>query len=163
MVRRPGIALAPRGRARIVVAASVIAACAALAAPVASDSAERGGVARVAPPVIREQFTPLPCPRHPQSTIELEGCAEQRILRTDHQIDAVVRSLFGLLPDDAARARLASAQRAWLAFRKPDCLSVSDKYQGGTLVGVLDANCTADRNAQRLKDLRSFEQLLRSP
>jgi uncharacterized protein YecT (DUF1311 family) len=140
-----------------------VATCAALAAPVTAQSETRSSRSKLSPPVIREQFTPLRCPRHPQSTIELEGCAEQRIIRTDRQIDATVKTLFGLLPDDGARAHLTSAQRAWLAFRKADCLSVSDKYERGTLAGVLDANCTGDRSAQRLKELRAFERLLRNP
>jgi uncharacterized protein YecT (DUF1311 family) len=120
-------------------------------------------LAKLSPPVIREQFTPLPCPRRPQSTLELEGCAERRIVSTDRQIDGVLGAIFPLLFDDAARRRLIDAQHAWLAFRKADCTSVSDKYEGGTLAGLLAASCTADRSARRLKDLRAFERLLRHP
>ena len=116
--------------------------------------------AKLAPPVIHEPFTPQPCPRHPSSTLDLEGCAEQRILRTDRQIDVVARSIFARLFDDAARRHFISAQRAWLAYRYADCLSMSDQYEGGTLAGLVDANCYADRSATRLRDLRTFERLL---
>jgi uncharacterized protein YecT (DUF1311 family) len=113
--------------------------------------------------VIHESFTPLPCPAHPQSTLDLEGCAEQRILRTDRLIDAVARTIFTRLYDDAARARFVAAQSAWLEYRRADCTSESDRYEGGTLAGLVAASCTADRSAQRLKDLRSFEKLLARP
>jgi uncharacterized protein YecT (DUF1311 family) len=142
----------------------VTAACAlGVVAAVADGQTARVRPAKLAAPVIREQFTPLPCPKHPQSTLELEGCAELRIVRADKHIDGVVSALFALLPDDRARSRLAAAQRAWLAYRSADCASMSDKYQGGTFAGVAAAYCTGDRSVQRLKDLRRFASLLRTP
>jgi uncharacterized protein YecT (DUF1311 family) len=132
-------------------------------ATVANGHAGSVRSAKLAAPVIREQFTPLQCPQHAQSTLELEGCAEQRIVRVDRQIDGVVSTLFSLLPDDVARGRLAGAQRAWLAYRRADCASMSDKYEGGTFAGVVAAYCAADRSAQRLTDLRRFETSIRKP
>ncbi len=143
-----------RSPARVV---AVLAACLCLL-----PAAALAGAA-LSPPVIHESFTPLPCPPHPQSTLDLEGCAEQRILRTDRRIDLVSRSIFARLFDDAARRRFITAQAAWLAFRKADCTSMSDQYEGGTLAGLVAATCTADRSAQRLGDLRSFETRLPPP
>jgi hypothetical protein len=40
---------------------------------------------------------------------------------------------------------------------------MSDQYEGGTLAGLVAATCTADRSAQRLKDLRAFEKRLPAP
>ena len=120
-------------------------------------------LAALSPPVIHESFTPLPCPTHPQSTLDLEGCAEQHILKTDRQIDVVSRAIFARLFDDAARRRFVAAQNAWLAYRRADCTSMSDQYEGGTLAGLVAATCTADRSVQRLKDLRSFEKRLAGP
>jgi uncharacterized protein YecT (DUF1311 family) len=117
------------------------------------------------PPVIHERFTLLPCPasKPDKSQLELEGCAEHDIVRTDHKIDALAKTVFGLLPDTAARRQFVTAQRAWLAFRTADCLSVSDKYEGGTLAALVDATCTADRSTQHLKELRAFARLLQTP
>lgn len=117
--------------------------------------------AAVSPPVIHEQFTLLPCPTHAQTTLALEGCSEHAIVRTDKQIDAAVKQLFGLLPDDSARADLVAAQRAWLAYRRADCTSLSDQYEHGTLAGVVAADCTANRSQRRLRDLRGFVKALR--
>jgi uncharacterized protein YecT (DUF1311 family) len=118
------------------------------------------GSEKLSPPVIRERFTPLPCPSHPESTLDLEGCAEQRILRTDHQIDSVARSIFTRLSDDAARRRFIAAQTAWLAYRQADCVSMSDLYEHGTLAGLLAARCTADDSTRRLVELRAFDRSL---
>ena len=136
---------------------------AALVIGLAAVLAATAAAATLSPPVIHESFTPVPCPAHPQSTLDLEGCAEQRILHTDRQIDAVARTIFPRLFDDAARRRFIAAQRAWLAYRRADCTSESDRYEGGTLAGLVAASCTADRSAQRLSDLRAFDKLLSHP
>jgi uncharacterized protein YecT (DUF1311 family) len=130
--------------------------------------AERRGEAlirmtRLTPPVVRDSFTPLPCTGTPsaRTTLQAEGCAEQRIVGLDAQINAVSRNIFALLADDAARRRFIAAQRGWLAYRHSDCLSRSDLFEGGTLAGVIYAQCAADRNAERLRELRAFQSDLR--
>jgi uncharacterized protein YecT (DUF1311 family) len=137
----------------------VLAAC----AGVGGAQAAPARVAAVTPPTIHEPFTLLPCVRHPQTTLGLEGCSEHDIVGVDKQIDGAVRVLFRLLPDDGARRDLVGAQRAWLAYRAADCLSVSDRYAHGTLAGVVAADCTAARSRRRLEDLRAFAHELRTP
>jgi uncharacterized protein YecT (DUF1311 family) len=110
--------------------------------------------------VIHETFAPLPCsgsPNH-RTTLQQEGCAEKQILRTDTQIDLLEAQIFPLLFNDRARRDLNAAQRAWLSYRKADCLSMSDLFEGGTEAGLVDAKCEADRNGQRVKDLRAFHR-----
>jgi len=109
-------------------------------------------------PVIREPFTPLPCSGSPghQTTLQEEGCAEQRIGRSDTQINALSASIFSLLSDPGSRRDFIAAQQAWLRYRKADCLSRSDQFRGGTLAALLDAHCTAERSAQRVTQLRTF-------
>jgi uncharacterized protein YecT (DUF1311 family) len=111
-------------------------------------------------PVIHEPFTRLPCPSHPVSTLDLEGCAEKKVVATDKKIDAEAETISGRLQDAAARSRFAKAQSAWLAFRTADCASVSDQNEGGTLAGITALGCAADRSAERLKELRSFASAL---
>lgn len=141
------------GRVRTRSLIGMVLAAAALVVP-ASALATR------APPVIHEPFTAQPCPAHPISTVDMEGCAEQRILRLDHGIDAVSRTIFARLHDDAARRRFLTASRAWLAYRRADCLSMSEQFEGGTLAAVLDARCTAAQSAQRLRELRALARVL---
>ena len=138
---------------RIRIALTALAAVAVLA-PLATATT------RPRPPVVRESFTPLPCSS--STTLGREGCAEQRILRSDRQINALARAIFPRLGDDAARRRFIAAQHSWVAFRRADCLSVSDVYEGGTEAGVLDAQCTAERNTERISELKALLGRLRS-
>jgi uncharacterized protein YecT (DUF1311 family) len=114
------------------------------------------------PPVIHETFTPLPCPKHPVSTLDTEGCLEQAILRTDRRIDAGVKAIFYKLAP-AERAGFVQSERSWLAYRKASCLAEASVYAGGTESGVVDAACTASRNRTHLKDLAELEKTFSLP
>ena len=120
--------------------------------------------AKLEPVVIHETFTPLPCSGSPshRTTLEQEGCAEKQILRTDGQINTLAAQIFPILFDTRARRDFNAAQRAWLSYRKTDCLSMSDVFEGGTEAAVVDAQCVAARNNQRIKDLRGFHGSLAS-
>jgi uncharacterized protein YecT (DUF1311 family) len=138
-------------------------ALAALLSLVASAGANRARATKLSPPVIHESFTLLPCTGKPGSrtTLELEGCSEHQILKTDKSIDALENTVFHLLGTDSARRDLIAAARAWLNYRHADCLSRSDVYQGGTLAGVVFADCFVSVNEQRIKDLKTFANSFR--
>jgi uncharacterized protein YecT (DUF1311 family) len=139
-------------------------ACAALI-PAALAQGRSARAVALSAPVIREHFTLLPCDGSPggRTTLQEEGCLEHRILATDGQIDAGARSIFALLGTSAARRSFILAQTAWLRFRRADCESVSDVFEGGTLASLVDALCTIERNGERIKDLRAFRaDLLRN-
>jgi uncharacterized protein YecT (DUF1311 family) len=132
-----------------------------IATSAAADAARSPGQARPAglsPPVIREPFTPLPCTGAPghRTTLQMEGCAEQQILSSDKQIDALNTAIFGRLFDAAARRRFIVGHNAWLAYRHAYCRSASDVFEGGTEAGVVDATCTATVNSQHVKNLKAF-------
>jgi uncharacterized protein YecT (DUF1311 family) len=143
-------------------AAAIVTAIAAtgFAATQAGGVSPAASTVRLKPVVIHETFTPLPCSGSPshRTTLQQEGCAEKQILRTDTQIDVLEAQIFPILFNDRARRDLNAAQHAWLNYRKADCLSMSDLFEGGTEAGVVDAQCAAARNSQRVKDLRAFHR-----
>lgn len=104
------------------------------------------------PPVIHEVFTPLPCPKHPVATLDVEGCDEQAILKSDRTINADARAIFNLLAP-TERAGFVAGERAWLSYRKLSCAAEASKYAGGTLAGVVDAGCVVRRNQAHVRDL----------
>jgi uncharacterized protein YecT (DUF1311 family) len=139
--------------------ATIIAACATVALTSAAQAlASSDHATKLAPPVIRESFTPMPCSGSPgkRSTLQEEGCAEQQILRSDTQINALNQKIFTALHTTSARRDLIAGHKAWLSYRKSYCLSVSDVFQGGTLAGVVDADCTATVNGQHVANLKTF-------
>jgi uncharacterized protein YecT (DUF1311 family) len=138
---------------------TILAACATLAlTSTAPALASTGHAAKLAPPVVRESFTPLPCAGSPghRSTLQQEGCAEQQILRSDKQINALNQKIFKALHTNSARRDLIAGHKSWLAYRKSYCLSVSDVFQGGTATAVVDADCTATVNGQHVANLKTF-------
>src|SRR6185437_7156725 len=87
--------------------------------------------AAVAPPVIHEPFTPLPCPLHPDTTIDVIGCQEHRVLRTDRMIDGQVRAIFRRLRTDDARSTFAAGERRWLQYRRQSSSAEASHLAGG--------------------------------
>jgi uncharacterized protein YecT (DUF1311 family) len=116
--------------------------------PTATPTAPPVGV-----PLVTEAFTLLPCPADPVSTLELEGCAEHRIVRLDRQINADAKALYASMSDPKAREHFVDAQQAWIAYRQAACLSEADAYAGGSLEPVVFANCELRINRQRANDL----------
>jgi uncharacterized protein YecT (DUF1311 family) len=133
-------------------AAAILACCA--------STALAGGAA-AGPPVIHEPFTVLPCPAHPKTTLDLEGCAEKAILKSDKAIDARVKSIWGVLVAGKARTSFAAGEKSWLAYRRSSCSAEASKYAGGTLEPVAFANCEVARNKTHLADLASMLVTLR--
>jgi uncharacterized protein YecT (DUF1311 family) len=137
-------------------------ALAGFAAAQAGGAGPAASAAKLEPVVIHETFTLLPCSGAPghRTTLEQEGCAEKQILKTDTQIDVLASQIFPILFDDRARRDFNAGQRAWLSYRKADCLSMSDLFEGGSEAGVVNAQCFVSRNNQRVKDLRAFHRNL---
>jgi uncharacterized protein YecT (DUF1311 family) len=114
------------------------------------------------PPVIHEAFTPLSCPAHPQSTIAIEGCDEQAILRGDRKIDVQAGAVFRLLAP-AARPGFVRGEHAWLAYRNASCTAAASKFAGGTAQPLEYASCLVAANAEHLRDLVTLRRFLTTP
>lgn len=112
-------------------------------------------------PVISEQFTLLPCPAEPKSTLDFEGCAEHRIVRSDRAINETVRAIYDQLSSSRDAAdRFVRGEHAWLTYRRAVCESRADLYEGGSAAAIVFADCVAERNADHLNDVRAFERHL---
>jgi uncharacterized protein YecT (DUF1311 family) len=124
----------------------------------ASALASRTHTTRLSPPVIHEPFAPLPCTGKPsdRSTLQMEGCGEQQVLKSDKQIDTLNKRIFPTLPSDSARRQFIAGHNAWIAYRHEYCLSASDVFQGGSEAGVVYIDCVAAVNTQHVKDLNGL-------
>jgi uncharacterized protein YecT (DUF1311 family) len=127
-------------------------------------SAAAAGPAVLEPPVVSESFTLLPCSAKPKTTLDFEGCAEHRIVRSDRAINAQVKTIFSLLQRNRSRSaqvRFVRGEGAWLVYRRTLCASRADVYEGGSESQVVFADCEAGINAAHLKELRTFARELR--
>jgi uncharacterized protein YecT (DUF1311 family) len=134
-------------RNRILATVGLVTAVLAVAAAVA-------GAATLKAPVIKEVFTPLKCV-HDGTTLGMEGCAEQQILKSDKTIDSLNAKIFAKL-STSGKKDFVNGHNAWFKYRTAYCLSESDIYQGGTEAGVVDAQCAANVNTAHVKDLQGF-------
>jgi uncharacterized protein YecT (DUF1311 family) len=110
--------------------------------------------ATLKPPVIKEVFTPLKC-THDETTLGIEGCAEQQLLKSDKTIDSLNAKIFTKL-STGGKKDFINGHDAWLKYRTAYCLSESDVYQGGTEAGVVDAQCAANISRVHVKELQDF-------
>jgi uncharacterized protein YecT (DUF1311 family) len=115
---------------------------------------------RLRPPVIHETFTALPCPRHPQTTVALEGCAEKVILVTDRRINTRVARIFRLLRAGQPRVDFVASEQAWLRYRRRSCEAEGSFYAGGSMQPLANAECVGDRNRSHLSDLAKLLKVL---
>jgi uncharacterized protein YecT (DUF1311 family) len=115
-------------------------------------------------PVISESLTLLPCPAKPKTTLDFEGCAEHKIVRSDKAINKRVGTIFSLLRSHrsaAAVSHFVRGERFWLAARRAVCKSRADVYEGGSAAPLTFAGCEVKENAAHLRDLTAFEHVLR--
>jgi uncharacterized protein YecT (DUF1311 family) len=133
-----------------------VAACVVAAVAAAASAAAGGPV----PPVIHEPFTPLPCPIHPDTTLDVEACDEMRLLRTDRAIDGRVRAIFRLLQTQGARSSFARGERSWLRYRRGSCTAEASRYAGGSAEPVAYLECALRVNRSHLADLAAMRKTL---
>jgi uncharacterized protein YecT (DUF1311 family) len=106
-------------------------------------------------PVIHESFTLLPCPSKPMTTVQIEGCAEHKILAADKQIDALNAKIFAKL-GKAGRTAFVSANSDWVKYRDSACTAVASIYSGGTLQPVAYANCLVSVGTSHVTELKQM-------
>jgi uncharacterized protein YecT (DUF1311 family) len=117
--------------------------------------------ATVGPPVIREPWTPLPCPTHPSSTVEIEACLERDVTRSDRRIDTKAATVFRLIKHSGDRAAFVSGEHSWLQYRRRSCTAAASVYRGGSAEPIAYLTCQKGRNARHLADLADSERILR--
>ena len=107
--------------------------------------------AAIAPPVIHEPFSALPCPLHPDTTIDVVGCQEHRVLRTDRAINGQVGAIFRGLRMES-HTRDVRRRRAELASVPTSVvLGRGIEVRGGSLhpVALLSLHAAAEHIASR--------------
>lgn len=129
-------------------ASATLALCA--VAPPAQSAA-----ATAAAPVIDEKFTPLPCPSKPRTTLQLEGCAEQKVLATDRTIDLLNAKAFAKL-GKAGRAALIASNTDWVSYRDAACTAQASIYGGGSVQPVAYANCLVAIGGSHVRELKAM-------
>jgi uncharacterized protein YecT (DUF1311 family) len=91
----------------------------------------------------------------------MEGCAEQRVLRSDRRIDALAATAFRLVRGSRNRAAFVAGERAWLRYRDATCTADASSDAGGTVQPVVYGSCLAARDRAHVAELTSLVRDLR--
>ena len=91
--------------------------------------------------------------------LELTQCSDRQLVKSDAVLNQTYRKLLADL-DDKHRALLQKAQRAWVAFRDADCDLDASTALGGSMYGMLVADCRAAMTDTRVKDLKALRTSL---
>ncbi len=93
------------------------------------------------------------CMQSARNQLEMTTCAATLAKEADDRLNAAYRDLLRYLDGDG-RAKLVSAQRAWIVFRDKDCAFVSSG--GGSISPMNDALCRAGHTENRIRDLTKW-------
>jgi len=106
-------------------------------------------------PVVHEKFTLLPCPSKPSTTVQIEGCAEHKVIALDKQIDGLNAKIFAKL-NKAGRAELIATNSDWVTYRNEACTTEASVYSGGTLQPIAYANCLVSIDTSHVTELKQM-------
>lgn len=90
---------------------------------------------------------------HAENQSDLTECSGDRFTRADAALNAV----YGHMAQDPALAdrlaKLRTAERAWVAYRKAQCDFEGSRAEGGSMQPMLEADCASALTERRTKDL----------
>jgi len=93
----------------------------------------------------------------------MRECELERYKQADAAMTAAYEALMGQL-DQTGKAKLRSAQRAWIKFRDAESDLQADAARGGTLAPVIRTSALADLTESRRDQLlRDTKELGRKP
>lgn len=88
-----------------------------------------------------------------ETTLGMKECIAEETNKQDKRLNSAYKKVLKSL-SSKRQAQLKKAQRAWVAYRDAECEYLHDP-DGGTLAGVISANCYMDKTAQRATELES--------
>lgn len=132
-------------------AACILALALAIAVPALAEDADDPVMSRYTPAYDKCLESP-----EGQSTAGMIGCIGQELEVQDKALNAAYAKAMGDL-NDRQKARLRTAQRAWIAFRDAHCASLQDE-DWGTLSRI-DANaCVLRMTVERTIVLETYPE-----
>lgn len=96
----------------------------------------------------------MPATVFAQSQMELNQQAGTTLQDADRQLNAAYTKLRTRLGPES-RARLQAAEEAWIRFRDRECAFIGAPTAGGSIHGMIVAQCQARLTLVRVKDLES--------
>lgn len=96
----------------------------------------------------------MPAAGFAQSQMELNQQAGTTLRDADRQLNVAYTKLRTRLGPES-RARLQAAEEAWIRFRDRECTFIGAPTAGGSIHGMIVAQCQARLTLVRVKDLEA--------
>ena len=96
----------------------------------------------------------VPLPGFAQSQMDLNQQAGTALQDADRQLNAAYTKLRTRLGPES-RARLQAAEEAWIRFRDRECAFIGAPTDGGSIHGMIVAQCQTRLTLVRVKDLEA--------
>lgn len=103
------------------------------------------------------------CSGQAKSTYDMKACAYSAYQEADRGLNLIYKDLIASIKQDPDQARqkellerLVKAQRAWVAFRDPNCSLKSSGSLGGSLEGLEYIDCQFESTKARAIELRDL-------
>jgi len=104
--------------------------------------------------VLLAMVVAMPATVFAQSQMELNQQAGTTLQDADRQLNAAYTKLRTRLGPES-RARLQAAEEAWIRFRDRECAFIGAPTAGGSIHGMIVAQCQARLTRVRVKDLEA--------
>jgi uncharacterized protein YecT (DUF1311 family) len=95
--------------------------------------------------------------KNPQTTTEMNVCADRDYQAADQKLNQVYRQLQAKL-SGKQKQRMTNAQLAWIKFRDTNCNYEKGQFEGGTMAGPIVTSCLARMTEQRTQELEEYLQ-----
>ena len=111
-------------------------------------------VAMLAPVASAADDPPLNC-NNAVSQNDMNMCADREYKAADRQLNSAYRKLITHL-DVREKALLATAERAWVAFRDKECTYQSSENEGGSIYPLVYTGCLLRLTEARTRELNAY-------
>jgi uncharacterized protein YecT (DUF1311 family) len=99
------------------------------------------------------------CIKNAQTTLAMQACITAEYKRVDALLNATYKKLIGTSGVD--KAKLISAEKAWITFRDADCKFAGSLNAGGSLASINVGTCLIDDTVARAKELQIYLKQLK--
>ena len=89
-----------------------------------------------------------------QSTMNI--CADKDYRAADKKLNDVYSKVMTALDDAGYRAKLKTAQRAWIQYRDTECTFEVAENEGGSIYPLVYAGCLTRLTGARTKELQAY-------
>ena len=87
----------------------------------------------------------------------MTGCAEKELAEETKKLDGAYKDYIKFLGDEDYRAdekkHFIESHKAWIKYKDSYCKFISSSCEGGSMCGMVWANCQATKTKERLKEI----------